>query len=283
MAFRRWQVGLEIGNGAVRALAVQHRRQGWQLRHWWQQILPAASPTGGDGQPPAGVGRLLAGWRKHLPSSISLRVCLPAHLFLQRRMKAPDRRLREPEREWYIASRAGRHFPKDSGPLLFDYRDDPLVPHTLLVTAARQTAITQWQSCLSAAGLDPQIMDFMPCALRCMARHAGLERDALLIHGFADGWSWVSPLSRPLEFGFVPRGDAADHRALRRVIAQQYPDGGEALCPGAYVSSITRSAMPAGALSWPPFGAFWQAYPPMPPWPQAFVVAGGLALRREDA
>jgi len=282
MAFRHWQVGLEIGNSTVRALAVQRLRRGWQLRHWWQQTLPEPSLNDGVGLPSPGVGRLLAGWRKYLPGSISLRVCLPAHLFLQRRMKAPDRRLREPERGWYIASHAGRHFPEDSGPLLFDYRDDPLVPHTLLVTAARQTAITQWQSCLSAAGLDPQIMDFTPCALRCMARYAGLARDSMLIHGLGDSWCWVSPLSCPLEFGFVRRDDASDFEALRRIITRQYPDGSEAGRPGAYFSNITSSAVPKGALSWPPFDTFWQVYPPVPPWPQAFIIAGGLALRQED-
>ena len=283
MAFRLWQVGLEIGNGAVRALAVQRRRGGWQLRHWWQRALPAASLNEREGSPCDGVGRLLAEWRKQLPGSISLRVCLPAHLFSQRRINAPDRRLREPEREWYVGSHAKRHFPEDSGPLLFDYQDDPLVPNTLLVTAARQTAVAQWQSCLSAAGLDPQIMDFMPCALRCMARHAELERNAMLIHGLDDGWCWISPLSRPLEFGFVRREDALDFEALRRIIGP--PPSGErgAVCPGAYFSSIAGADAPKDALAWPPFDTFWQIFPPVPPRPQAFLIAGGLALRPEDA
>ncbi|WP_213993269.1 pilus assembly protein HofM [Sodalis sp. dw_96] len=282
MAFRHWQVGLEIGNSTVRALAVQRRRRGWLLRHWWQHTLPAASLNDVEGLPCPGVGRLLAGWRKHLPGSISLRVCLPAHLFSQRRIKAPDRRLREPERGLYIASHSRRHFPEDSGPLLLDYRDDPLVPHTLLVTAARQTAITQWQSCLSAAGLDPQIMDFMPCALRCMARHAGLEREFTLIHGLGRDWCWVSPLSCPLEFGFVRREDTVDFVTLRRMICRQYPGERGAVCPEAYYSSNTGSAVPEGALPWPPFDTFWQIYPPAPPCPQAFLIAGGLALRQED-
>lgn len=282
MAFHRWQVGLEIGNGAVRALAVQRRRRGWQLRHWWQQTLPEGPAGEGEG-PPAGVGLLLARWRKHLPGRISLRVALPARLFLQRRMPAPDRRLREPERGLYIAAHVRRHFPSDGGPLLFDYRDDPLAPHQLLVTAARETAVTQWRSCLSAAGLDPQILDFTPCALRCMARHAGLERAPMLIHGLGDEWCWVSPLAFPLEFGFVARKDAADFPALRRLIIRQYAGEGEAVCPAAYFSSITGADEPEGVLPWPPFHTFWQVSPPVPPWPQAFIVAGGLALREEDA
>ncbi|XBS69506.1 pilus assembly protein HofM [Acerihabitans sp. KWT182] len=282
MTFRRWQVGLEIGNGTVRALAVQRRRRGWQLRHWWQHTLPAASSAAPEA-PPSGVGRLLAEWRKHLPGSISLRVCLPPALFSQRRIKAPDRRLREPERGFYIASQVRRHIQGNGGPLLIDYRDDPLAPHTLLVTAACQSAIGQWRSCLSAAGLDPQIMDFSPCVLRGMARQAALERNFLLIHDMGDGWCWVSPLAHPLEFGFVCRQDAADYDTLRRLISRQYSGAGEDCRPAVYYSSAEPSPLPKDARSWPSFDIFWRAYPPVPPWPQAFLIAGGLALRWEDA
>lgn len=283
MAFHRWQVGLEIGHGTLRALAVQRRRQGWRLRHWWQQALPENALLHGGDLPPAGVGQLLAGWRKQLPGSISLRICLPVSLMVQRRMKAPDSRLREPERGWYIASQARRHFQHDDKePLLFDYRDDPRLPQTLLLTAARQTAIAQWQSCLDAAGLDPQIMDFMPCALRCLARYAGLDPDKLLIHELADGWCWVSSLASPLEFGFVPRTVAVDFPAARRLINEQYPYTAISAGADAYFSSVVRAVVPPKVMAWPPLDTLWQSYPPVPPWPPAFVVAGGLALRQED-
>jgi pilus assembly protein HofM len=282
MTFHRWQVGLEIGHGTLRALAVQRRRQGWRLRHWWQQTLPEDALIHGEGLPPAGVGRLLARWRKQLPGSISLRICLPVSLMAQRRMKAPDGRLREPERGWYIASQARRHFQDDKQALLFDYRDDPLLPQTLLVTAARQGAIAQWQACLNAAGLDPQIMDFMPCALRCLARYAGLDADKMLIHELGDGWCWVSPLSCPLEFGFIPRPAAADFLAARLLINQQYSHGTLIAGPVAYFSSVLRAVAPINTLAWPPLDSLWLSYPPVPPWLPAFVVAGGLALRHED-
>lgn len=46
-----WQVGLDIQIDCVRAVAAQRRRNGWQLRHWWQQALPQAVLRDGCLQP----------------------------------------------------------------------------------------------------------------------------------------------------------------------------------------------------------------------------------------
>lgn len=201
----------------------------------------------------------------------------------QRRIRTPDLRLREPERGWFVASHAGRHFPGgDGGPLMFDYQDDPKIPQTLLVTAARQSAVMEWRSCLSDAGLEPQILDFMPCALRCMAHHAGLERDRLLVHRLGDGWCWVSPLSAPLESGFVSSTEAGDFASMLRRVAEDFPSDCGLVRRPAYCSSITHEPLPSGSLAWPSFDTLWRVYPPAPSWPAAFLVAGGLALRRED-
>jgi len=281
MAFQLWQVGLAIEDGTLRALALQPRRRGWQLRHWWQHRLPDP-PQDDCAAPQAGLRDILRAWRRQLPGSISLRVCLPMHLISQRRMAAPDKRLGEPERGWFIAARAGRHFTPAGEKLLLDYRADPYLPHTLLVTAARQCAVAQWLDCLTDAGLAPQVLDIMPCALRYMAGEAGLAADRLLIHAGQRGWSWVSPLAQPLQFGVIPAEYAGDISRARRFIAQHYT-GMEHLENRPYFSSETRMAAPAGALPWSPFAALWQAFPPIPEWPAAYAVAGGLAVRREDA
>ncbi|TKI05011.1 pilus assembly protein HofM [Martelella alba] len=278
MAFRRWQVGLEIGNGTLRALAVQRRRQGWCLRHWWQKRLPG----GEQGLPPPGADEMLAHWRSALPGSISLRVCLADLLIRQGRIDAPDRRLREPERGWYVVSRASRHFSDDGYPLAFDYQDDPRVPSALLVTAARQSVVDAWQNCLRDAGLKPQVLDIMPCALRAMAGHAGLERDRPLVHRIGDGWCWVSPLDSPLAFGFADRADTADFTAWQRSMAGTLSSTAHTVRHPAYVSSVERAPLPEAAAPWPPFEKLWRVYPPAPPWPEAFVIAGGLAIRQED-
>lgn len=281
MEFRIWQVGLAFENGTARALAVRRRRQGWQLRQWWQQPMPEASPGEAEGAPPAGLDRLLATWRRQLPGRISLRVCLPSAEFLHRRMAAPDHRLGEPEREWYISAQARRHFPAGHDKLLLDYRDDPRAPGTLLVTAARQATVALWLSCLERAGLAPDVLDIAPSALRCMANAAGLARDRLLIHASSMGWQWVSPLARPLEFGIIAAGEAAALPAARGLIDQRYPDACGRGEP-AYFSSDDTCAPPADVLPWSPFAALWQAHPPIPSWPAAFTIAGGLAVRRGD-
>ncbi|WP_413736730.1 pilus assembly protein HofM [Sodalis sp. RH21] len=281
MAFRPWQVGLAIENGALRALALQRRRHGWQLRHWWQYALPGEPPTDEAG-PPAGLAQVLSAWRRQLPGGISLRVCLPAHLVTQRRMAAPDRRLCEPERGWFIAAHARRHFPCGSENLMLDYRRDPHRPDTLVVTAARQKIVAQWLSCLSEAGLTPQVLDILPCALRYMACEAGLARDRLLVHASPRGWFWVSPPAHALESGFIAADEAPDFPTVRQLIAGRCP-GIDETQTALYFSSETRLAPPDHTLAWSPFAALWQAHPPMPAWPAAFVFAGGLAVRRGDA
>lgn len=281
MAFRIWQVGLAFENGTARALAVQRRRQGWQLRHWWQQPMPEAAPDGNAGPPPGGLAQLLATWRRQLPGRISLRVSLPATEFIHRRMAAPDHRLGEPEREWYITAHARRHFPVGHEKLLLDYRCDPQAPGTLLVTAARQAAVGQWLSCLERAGLAPEVLDIAPSALRCMATAAGLARDRLLIHASRAGWHWVSPLARPLEFGFITAAEASALPAARALIIERYPDAGGKDQP-AYFSSEASCAPHEDTVAWSPFAALWQAHPPIPAWPAAFAIAGGLAVRRGD-
>lgn len=47
MFSQTWQVGLDIQDHSIRALAAQHRRNGWQLRHWWQQALPYSALRAG--------------------------------------------------------------------------------------------------------------------------------------------------------------------------------------------------------------------------------------------
>lgn len=48
-------------------------------------------------------------------------------------------------------------------------------------------------------------------------------------------------------------------------------------------SSVLDDAPPPGCLAWSPLSAFRQLRPPLPAQPAAFVLAGGLALRQEDA
>ncbi|MGM3162691.1 type IV pilus biogenesis protein PilM [Dickeya undicola] len=299
MAYPIWQVGLDIQNGVVRALAVQRRRHGWQLRHWWQLPLPGGTLSGGSLHHPAALCTVLRQWRQELPRFVSLRLGFPASRVLQQRLTMPDRRLREPRRGEYIARMAAKALPISGDDLALDYRPDPQTPNTLLVTAARQTELNIWLHCLRDAGLQPDAVDITPCALRCMAAQAGLATDHLLLHRFDDHWLWVAPLGEPLAFGtFYPDDIHSDDRHSDSMSGRS---DGIATSPDVlkYVSTCYQNnashqaylsasvpaylqLLPATLIPWSPLSAFERQQPPLPAFPAAFAIAGGLAIRPED-
>ncbi|AUU10573.1 pilus assembly protein PilM [Serratia marcescens] len=271
-----WQVGLDIQIDCVRAVAAQRRRNGWQLRHWWQQALPQAVLRDGCLEPSEFLVRALRQWRVQLPRHISLRIALPAQRVLQQRMTKPDARLREPERSDYIGGHGLKQFPLDGQTLVLDYRAAPADEAALLLTAARRQELQQWLHCLRQAGLHPQAVDITPCALRMMATAAGVPPAAGLMHRLEREWLWVAPADGAFAFGLAPGDD--DAQALRALQAQM-PVGDDR---PVYAGGVLAGALPAGCLGWSPLSAFTQLRPPLPAHPSAFALAGGLALREED-
>ncbi|MGE4989892.1 type IV pilus biogenesis protein PilM [Yersinia enterocolitica] len=284
-----WQVGLDIQMEAIRALAVVRRRYGWQLRYWWHQTLPYGAVREGILQQPDVVSDKLKLLRKQLPRHISLRIALPAQRILQQSIPAPDRRLREPEREGFIHAVASKLFPLSSQELALDYR--AVSERELLITAARQSEVRQWQECLQQADLPSHIIDITPCALRYMAMAAGLVGPYWLVHRLAHEWLWVSSSDMPFIFGVVaietddaPEGGSNMLNPLSILLTQlrtQY----SALSDKAvkvYYSSIMGEPSPENTALWSPFAAFTQYQPPLPSSPAAFTLAGGLALRPVD-
>lgn len=283
MAYHIWQVGVDIQNGLMRALAVQRRRQGWQLRHWWQIPLPADTLRGGSLHQSEGLCDVLTTWRRALPQRISLRVGFPTQCILQQRLAMPDRRVREPERSWYIENQAARHFPVDSESLTLDYGCEPQAPTQLLITAARRREVAAWQQCLQRAGLTPEVLDIVPCALRNMAYCAGLNPQRVLLHCLdGNNWLWVSPLSQPLTFGVILAEDVTQAEDIMTCVSHHYHGelGSDVYCSGLF--SDTPPISTHNLMLWSPFSALCQIQPPLPQWPSLFVVAGGLALRPED-
>ncbi|MEI7377955.1 type IV pilus biogenesis protein PilM [Dickeya chrysanthemi] len=290
MAYPIWQVGLDIQNGFIRAMAVQRRRYGWQLRHWWQLPLPDGTLRGGSLHHPTALCTVLRQWRQELPRFVSLRLGFPAPRVLQQRLAMPDRRLREPQRGDYIRKMAVKALPVSGDDLALDYRPDPQTPNMLLVTAARQTELDIWLHCLRDAGLQPDAVDITPCALRCMAARAGLADDRLLLHRFDDHWLWVSPLKAPLAFGTFHPDDMADGATdiqveldLIKYVSTCYQ---KEVSPVAYLSASTPAGLQhasASLAAWSPLTAFSQQRPPLPAFPAAFAIAGGLAIRPEDS
>ncbi|CNI53251.1 pilus assembly protein PilM [Yersinia mollaretii] len=288
-----WQVGLDIQMEAIRALAVVRRRHGWQLRYWWHHPLPAGTLSDGILQQPDIVSDKLKLLRQQLPRHISLRIALPAQRILQHAMAAPDRRLREPEREGYINATASRVFPLNSQELALDYRAKIPSDSELLITAARQSEVQQWQSCLHQAGLPSHIIDITPCALRYMAAAAGLSGPYWLIHRLANEWLWVSSSELAFEFGVVTsdtdEGAPEDHSASavdpRSALVTQLQTRYSELSAApirVYYSSTMDEPPPKNTTHWSPFAAFTQYQPPLPPLPAAYTLAGGLALRPGD-
>ncbi|MGP2705764.1 pilus assembly protein PilM, partial [Serratia marcescens] len=257
-------------------LAVQRRRNGWQLRHWWQQTLPQAVLRDGCLAPSEALIRALRQWRVQLPRHISLRIALPAQRVLQQCMAQPDARLREPERSDYIVGHGVKQFPLDGQTLALDYRAAPAEGAALLLTAARRQELQQWLHCLRQAGLHPQAVDITPCALRMMATAAGVPHTAGLMHRLEREWLWVAPADGAFAFGLTPGDD--DAQALRALQAQTPTDDDRPV----YAGSVLAGALPVGCLSWSPLSAFTQLRPPLPVHPSAFTLAGGLALREED-
>jgi pilus assembly protein HofM len=293
MCSQYWQVGLDIQMEAIRALAVVRRRYGWQLRFWWHQTLPSGVLQEGILQQPDLVSDKLKLLRKQLPRHISLRIALPAQRILQHTMPAPDRRLREPERDGFIKTMASRAFPVSSEALALDYRSETVSGGELFITAARQSEVRQWQECLYQAGLSSQMIDITPCALRYMAVAAGLSGPYWLVHRLANEWLWVSSSDMPFDFGVVavdaddgvPEGRLSNifnpFSALLTQLHTRYPEPGGAPMK-VYYSSTMDELSPENTTAWLPFAAFAQYQPPLPPLPAAFTLAGGLALRPAD-
>ncbi|QTF06835.1 pilus assembly protein PilM [Brenneria izadpanahii] len=282
MAYHIWRVGLDIQNGFMRALAVQRRRYGWQLRCWWQFPLPNDTLRAGSLHHTEALCEVLLKWRRLLPRNISLRVGFPAQLVLQQRLPLPDKRLRGPERNDYIEAMAARKLPVSSDSLAMDYRAAPHEPGTLLVTAARRRELDNWLDCLHRADLHPDVVEVSTCAIRCMAKSAGLKHDYLFLHRLADSWLWISPLNHAFQCGVIHSEELAAEEDLLSLVNARYQKNTH---DTAYYSSTLPTLTHQISdvfVPWSPLAAFDQMQPPLPDFPPAFVIAGGLALRAGD-
>lgn len=278
MRLQAWQVGLDIQAGFARAIAVQRRRHGWQLRHWWQHPLPPFTLREGILHETAPLIAILSCWRKTLPAGFSLRISLPAQRIMQQRMAAPDARLCEPQRSAFIFSHAAKQFPLSVEHLVMDYRADPHGDNQVVVTAARQQEIEQWMQCMAQAQLFPDAIELTPCALQIAAQAAGLPGDAMLIHPLDDALLWASPHSLPFQFGLLEGAEAETKTPLSQYIRSQYRAA--TLC--SREDYYSGEPAPAPMHYWSPLRAITQLSAPLPASPGAFAPAVGLALRAAD-
>ena len=274
MAFQTWQVGLDIQNGQLCALAVQRRRNGWQLRHWWQHTLPHDTLSHGLVQRPDIVAAVLQRWRACLPSRIDLRVGFPPQLVMQRQLSLPAMRLREPAHSHYIRAAAKRFFPIEPDALALDFRLTDGSEERLTLTATRREALQSWLGCLEKVKLLPQVMDLTPSALSVLARTLAFDTDTTLVHRLNDHWLWYAPQDRERSWGWCPLSDVPDFLSLRQ---RHLPPAGR-VC----YSAAQQETLPEGTTALSPFAALRFFQPPLPLYSGAFALAVGLALRPKD-
>lgn len=274
MAFQTWQVGLDIQNGQLCALGIQRRRNGWQLRHWWQHTLPQDTLRNGLVQRPDAIVALLQRWRRQLPSRISLRVGFPPQLVMQRQVRLPTLQLREPDRSSYIVAAARRFFPIAPEALALDYRSGSGEEAAVYLTAARREALQNWLDCLHQASLTPDVLELTPGALCALAQALGLDAPAALVHRLSDHWLWYAPDATEQTWGWCTLEEAADFGALQQRYLQQ--------CGDIWYSSALAEARPEGTHALMPLAALQCYQPPLPVCDGTFSLAAGLALRPHD-
>ncbi|MFV9670675.1 type IV pilus biogenesis protein PilM [Pantoea sp. KXB25] len=266
MAFHTWQIGLDIQNRQICALALQPRRDGWQLRHWWQQRLPQDTLRNDVLQSSPELLAALTAWRQRLPRRYSLRVALPARLVLQRQLPLPAQPLKAQALEHYVQAAARRLFPLEPAALALDYR--PAAQEgQLCVTAARLEIIEQWMTPLLQAGLTPQVFELTTDALKRLVRQAAWPPGAVLALHQDERWLWSDAHTA------VDTAGVATPEALR----QAFPDA-----PAVAWCAAGEAVLPADATLFSPFDLFRYQQPPLPENPGAFVLAAGLALRGDE-
>ncbi|WP_075182558.1 hypothetical protein [Pantoea sp. 1.19] len=273
MTYHTWQVGIDIQNGQLCALAVLRRRQGWQLRHWFRTPLPDSIVQNGQLQRSPALTHALRILRRRLPRRHSLRVGYPPHAVQQHRLAAPGPAISARDRKHYLAASARRLFPIDPAGLAIDARDG--AAESLVLTATRRETIDSWLSGLADAELEPEVLELTPNALSVTAGALALPQDQAVVYALADHWLWLRRAAEGPVWGWASRDDIADVERLRQ---QMLPGSGPF-----WFSASTPQPQPAGSHPLQPLRAVALQQPPLPDYPDAFTLALGLALRVADS
>lgn len=272
MAFQKWQVGLDIQNGQLCALGIQRRRNGWQLRHWWQHALPHDTVSHGALQSSPALIAILQRWRQHLPRAVSLRIGFPPQAVLQRALPTPSLQLREPELGRYAAAAAERLFPLTASELALDYRV-AAQPSQLHLTAARQSVLQQWLATLGQAGLTPDVVELTCGALAMVGKTMQLPAKAALIHQLSDHWLWYLPGAPEAVTGWAPGLLTSDSQQLKQLLPTART---------LWFSANISAELLTGMQPLQPLSLLQFMQPPLPANGGMFTLALGLALRPED-
>ncbi|MCT4703461.1 pilus assembly protein [Enterobacteriaceae bacterium H20N1] len=271
MVITAWQIGLEIQHETLRAVAVQRRRQGWQLRHWWLIPLPENTFREGVLQSPENLIKGLAQWRRELPLRHQLRVAFPTQRTLQRPVPTPDNRLQEPARESYLAAAAARQLQMTPAQLSWDYTAMPQDPAQLRVIAARYSEVQEMLTSLAKQRLFPATLTPGASVLPALGSLCGPAKPRFLVHRECDHWLWATSSDEP-EWGWV---DARQAQTFSDLCLQLAVEPHEVA-----FSSAVAEPVPSGALPLDAWRALVRLQPPLPQHGGSFTVAIGLAIGR---
>lgn len=257
MVSRIWKIGVHIQDDGVRAVAVQRRREGWQLRKWWYFSLAAATDNHGVTISSAPLIEVLQKLRAELPAQHHLRVAFPARRTLQRTMPLP-RQLCESECQTYATAATAKALQMTPDSLFSDYHVDP-AHQTLSVTAAHRQEVGEVMALVERAGFSDYALTPDACALSSFFPYAAPQ-----IQGIAawDGEQWLWATRE--RWGCQPEGGIGSLSQMLSLPRSQWlccsevPQDGVAVCD--------------------PWRWLTRAHPPKAPAEWRFAVALGLAM-----
>jgi pilus assembly protein HofM len=269
MVISTWQIGLEIQQQTLRAVAVKRQRQGWQLRQWWLIPLPENTFREGVVQAPENLIKALAQWRRELPLRHQLRVAFPTRRTLQRLVPTPDNRLCEPARESYLAASAAEQLQMLPAQLSWDYTAMPQDAAQIRVIAARHSEVRELLTNLARQRLFPVSLTPGASVLPALGRLCSPDKPRLLVHQEQDHWLWARPGEEP-DWGWTDVRQAQTFSDLCRQLAVEPQE--------VAFSSALAEPLPQGARPLDAWRALARLQPPLPPHGGSFTVAIGLAI-----
>lgn len=271
MVINIWQIGLEIQQETLRAVAVQRQRQGWQLRHWWLLPLPENTFRKGILQTPENLMKVLMQWRRELPLRHQLRVAFPTQRTLQRPVPVPDNRLQEPARESYLAAAAARQLQMLPAQLSWDYTAMPQDPAQLRVIAARHSEVQDLLTSLAKQSLFPATLTPGASVLPVLGSLCGPNKPRFLVHRECDHWLWATSCDKA-DWGWMDARQVPTFSDLCLQLAVEPQD--------VAFSSVMTEPLPRGAHPLDAWRALVRLQPPLPQHGGSFTVAIGLAIGR---
>lgn len=258
MAFKYWQVGIHLQQENVFIVALQHSRNRWSLKRWWQLPLP---PTTSSQQADDALLVVLSAWRRELPWQHAVSIAFPAHRTLQKTLPRAAMTLRESEQSAWIASAMSQQLEMPTASFCFDYHSADEQGHWN-VTAAQQQDVLRLQRLAKILRL--QIVAITPDACALQAFLPYLEAgDAVLVWRDQAQWLWASREG----WGAEPQDHAASPLSLGERLGVE---------PQRLVHCMAQSADSRG---FDPWEVVAQKQPPLPACGDDFAVAIALAMR----